>query len=290
MAKKLAVWVVLLFFGVAVLPCIQQTLRAGASDDYFTVTSSPCGINGCGNTSVRLSKQDCENLRLYLISFNAQVNASSSHEETVALYKDAVRELRDYGLLPKGLSQQQGDHLVLGWYEHHDFPRHLEKFQSSSNDTHENEMCMIRGCTTTTFVIGALPIALTYAATYIFLYSFLNYYFDLIPLIWPFIILTSLLNVLSNVNPLQAYSIICLGFTTPDLGGYGVPHYPAKGWIQTDGLNGKKNWSGSFFGNLDMMPFDYLFYTGVSGFTGIQIHGLFNGDFYIGHALKVKTT
>jgi hypothetical protein len=280
--KWLAVGIILMFVGVAIAPSINiNVVKASNDNDLVEVTTQAYGVEGFGNTTVRLSHEDLESLRQYFVSFNARVNASSSSEETVLLYKDAVREMHDYRLLPKGLSQKQAERLVLGWQENPRFARYLERVQSTSGDD-ENGMCMIRGCTTNTLIVGPLATGIFLGIVVILKLYILSGNEFLYELAWFSLVPAALITILSNFNPVQAFSIIILGFGTYT-GYYGLVGFPAAGWIQTSGMNGKKNWSGSFYGGFDVVPF-----SGIVGFTGFQIHSLFNGDYYIGHAVKVK--
>ena len=56
---------------------------------------------------------------------------------------------------------------------------------------------------------------------------------------------------------------------------------PAKGEIFTFGLNGKKVFSGKFFG--DIGP-----YIGVVGFSGLKITRNLLNNFYLGFACKIR--
>ena len=69
-------------------------------------------------------------------------------------------------------------------------------------------------------------------------------------------------------------------------------YYPAHGWIYTNGLNGKKNYSGYFYGNINgnaPAPQGYYWTTyhlGMINFTGTIIH--YGSSIYFrGHAARV---
>ncbi|HVO72986.1 MAG TPA: hypothetical protein VMT35_03120 [Ignavibacteriaceae bacterium] len=103
--KGLAVGIILLFIGVAVAPSINSTVvKASDDNDLIEVTSQACGIQGFGNTTVKLTKQQYKDLEQYLVDFRARLNQTTTREETVPIFKDAVVELNKYGLLLKGLS------------------------------------------------------------------------------------------------------------------------------------------------------------------------------------------
>jgi hypothetical protein len=111
MKKPLAVSIIFLFIGVAVAPSINSSV-VKTSDDLVEVTSQACGIQGFGNTTVKLTKQQYQNLEQYLVDFSARLNQTTTKEEAVPIFKDAVVELNKYGLLPKGMSIKQAQQLV----------------------------------------------------------------------------------------------------------------------------------------------------------------------------------
>ena len=69
-------------------------------------------------------------------------------------------------------------------------------------------------------------------------------------------------------------------------------YYPAYGWIYTNGLNGKQNYSGYFYGNINgnaPQPQGYYWTTyhlGMKNFTGNIIHNG-SGIYFRGHASRV---
>ena len=78
---------------------------------------------------------------------------------------------------------------------------------------------------------------------------------------------------------------------------YFYPHweyYPAEGWVNTVGLNGKKSWTDSFYGQGFWVQIHgvYVGALGVIGFTGLKYGSSRNEpgfkSFYFGSALRVK--
>lgn len=110
--KIFALSVILLFIGVAVAPNINQSIVKASDDDLVEVTTQACGIKGFGNTTVKLTKQQYQNLEEYLVEFRAKLNQTSTRDEAVPIFKDAVVELDKYGLLPKGMRVSQAQRLV----------------------------------------------------------------------------------------------------------------------------------------------------------------------------------
>jgi hypothetical protein len=104
-----------LFIGVAVAPSItQRVVTASQEDDLVEVTTQACGIQGYKDTKVKLTKQQYQDLEQYLVEFRARLNQTSTREEAIPIFKDAVVELDKYGLLPKGMSVERAQQLVLG--------------------------------------------------------------------------------------------------------------------------------------------------------------------------------
>jgi len=113
MKKILAVGVILLFIGVTIAPNINHSIvKASQDDDLIEVTTQACGIQGYGDTTVKLTREQYQNLEEYLVEFRAKLNQTTTREEAVPIFKDAVVELDKYGLLPKGMSVERAQRLV----------------------------------------------------------------------------------------------------------------------------------------------------------------------------------
>lgn len=113
MKKILVIGVVLLFFGVTFAPSVQfLTVKASNEKDYVDVVTEPCGVNGKGNTTVRLTRQQYNELHEYLANFNKQLNQSTNKKDALNLVRNAVGTLYHYGLIPKTLSVEQAQALA----------------------------------------------------------------------------------------------------------------------------------------------------------------------------------
>jgi len=289
--KILALGTILLFIGVAVAPSINSSVvKTSADNDLVEVTSQACGIQGFGNTTVKLTREQYQNLEQYLVDFRARLNQTTTKEDTIPLFKDAVVELNKYGLLPKGISIERAQKLILGIYQNPRCEKLLDAMQPSFRTTYSgggNNNCLIAGKTTNTMFRGGLSVGLTLIL--LFLIS-LHYSSNLYLLVW-----FGIGNIISFLNPIQVMSIIGLGYWEF---GYGAPHhpFPASGWITTIGLKENISWSGDMLGAFrgyfldDMMNLlVFLKYSvGVLGFSGIKITLPFRNSFYLGAALEVK--
>jgi len=126
--KGLVVIVIFLFIGVAVAPSINQNIvKASNDDDLVEVTSQACGIKGYEDTTVKLTREQYQNLEQYFVEFRARLNQTSTREEAVPLFKDAVVELDKYGLLPKGMSVEQFQRIITGLFQDKKFTKLQEK-------------------------------------------------------------------------------------------------------------------------------------------------------------------
>jgi hypothetical protein len=108
------------------IPMFEDT-----SDDLIEVTSQACGIQGFGNTMVKLTKQQYQNLEQYLVDFRERLNHTTTREQAVPIFKDAVAELNKYGLLPKGMSVEQAQRLVTMGNHLQNTLKNMEKFNPS---------------------------------------------------------------------------------------------------------------------------------------------------------------
>jgi hypothetical protein len=145
--KSLAVAVILLFIGVSIAPSINiNVVKASNDNDRVEVTTQACGIKGFGNTTVKLTRQQYQNLEQYLVDFRARLNKTTTREEAVPIFKEAVVELNKYGLLPRGMSVQKAEKLVTGEYLNKktmDALELLAKKKMVSNET--NYLCPTAG-------------------------------------------------------------------------------------------------------------------------------------------------
>jgi len=310
--KGLIVSVILLFIGVAIAPSINFTIvKASNDNDLVEVTTQVCGIKGYGNTTVKLTRQQYQNLEQYLVDFRARLNQTTTREEAVPIFKETVVELNKYGLLPKGMSVEKAQQLILGGYQNPRFSNLLDKIQYSYEEKagdFENYFCLTAGHTTVTITRGPILTVMSLSANRFFLnlqnwffthYNFFtSLFFTLLNfLLIPIFIFLGIANFLSNLCPFMFLSTVGIGCFSP-MGpdGTATPvFYPAMGWLYTNGLNGLKNWSGNMWGNTlsdgDRIDLGiYEFYPGILGFSGIKINLPFFDSFYLGHAFEVKVS
>jgi hypothetical protein len=250
----IATTIILLFIGVAVAPSINfSVVKASDDNDLVEVTTEACGIKGYRNTTVKLTKEQYQNLGQYLVDFRARLNQTSTREEAVPIFKEAVVELDKYGLLPKGMSVEKAQKIFETL-----FNRHHKTLADN-----ENLLCLIAGRTNKTYIVGALVKVLW------------NIY---LWFPWPF----------SMVFYIIAVSLADVVQYKPFFLGSDISMKNAGGWIWTLGLLGVKTWSGTLTGIVTSAYWNP--YIAAFGFTGIKI--LMNSDsfenFYLGYAIHVK--
>ena len=150
--KCLAIGIILIFIGVAIAPNINfNVVKASNDNDLVKVTTQACGINGFGNATVKLTRQQYQNLEQYLVDFRERLNQTTTREETVPLFKEAVVELNNYGLVPKGMNVAQTQRLVLGGYKNAVIDRLTHKHTDSEP---LNSHCFITGIVHINLSIG----------------------------------------------------------------------------------------------------------------------------------------
>jgi hypothetical protein len=141
--KCLVIGIILLFVGVSIVPIVNlHIVKASNDNDLVEVTTQACGINGFENTTVKFTREQYQNLEQYLVDFRARLNQTTTREEAVPLYNEAVVELNNYGLVPKGMSVVQTQRLVLGGYKNAVIDRLTHKHTDSEP---LNSHCFITG-------------------------------------------------------------------------------------------------------------------------------------------------
>jgi hypothetical protein len=276
MKKIFVVGIIFLFIGIAVAPSINSTV-VKTSDDLIEVTSQACGIQGFGNTTVKLTKEQYQNLEQYLVDFRARLNQTTTKEEAIPIFKDAVVELHKYGLLPHGMSVRQAQRFIIA---NDPLTGTVHRALSPLNTSrYTNLCCLIAGKTTYC------------SAANLFITGVTSYISNLLSnggsgwLVWVWIHLYLLLAIRNLLCPLYLLSLLSFGGITL----FGSV-FPSIGWIFTTGLQGIKNSTGSFYGNIQYPVKEILgiLYTGVLGFTGFKIFCPDNTWLFVGTALWVN--
>ena len=283
MKKLLVVGVIVLFLGLAIAPSINANVnKASIDSELVEITTEICGLNG-GKHTVLLSKEDADEVDLLFKSIRAQLNNAESREKVVEIFKKAIIELDKYGLLD-GLSGKQLQRLVVGWYQS-PIKRALNKIFNRNSmmlDDDENIFCLILG--KTSYQIGFERVL----SRILVILAILLYNLELERLGSYFLLFWILSSIGVYENPIQILNTIGLGAHDGD-----TYRMPAKGWIWSLGVNGIKSWNDSFYGNLPILPIQYLvgriYYPGIIGYTGLALHtDDFKEFYFLGTALWLK--
>ncbi len=131
--------IVLIVLGSQTSVVGYRSVKASQENDYFDVTVRACGIEGFGNNTVRLTKQQYKDLETYLIGIRTRLNQTSAREKAIPIFQEAVIELNEYGLLPKRMSIQKAQELVVERPSSSKWNRFLEK---SARDNVTNIYCL----------------------------------------------------------------------------------------------------------------------------------------------------
>ena len=307
MNKKLFVTgITILFLGLAFAPSIHANISK--ESELVEITTEVCGLPGQKPQTVQLTKEDAEAVDRLFDEIKLKLDNVESREDTVEIFNKAVVELDKYRLLG-GLSVEEAQKLVTGFYQNPRIIYILEKLNPKPLDENLNAFCLIVGRASNTFDLGLISLAsvgaiilnaMAYNTIYFFLMetSFGQFLLEKFPIF--FWLLFGIDGVLawflmlflasSFFSPLKAGGFTTFGiFYEDDLNP--PDYFPAEGNILTVGLNGIKSWDGTFYGQVLSVPIIYCtYYLGAIGFTGLRIGGWFgNKDtFYLGSALWVQ--
>jgi hypothetical protein len=251
MKKLLAIGIIFLFIGVAVAPSINSSV-VKTSDDLVEVTSQACGIQGFGNTTVKLTKQQYQNLEQYLVDFRARLNQTTTMKEVVPIFKDAVVELNKYRLLPKGMSVEKAQRFVTGQSFSQKWINIIKKVFTKNQKSvvhKENWCCLFYG-----------------RANYFFVLDIFERYFEKLggPPGGPpdpfYLILFFICQAVYSHQPFFLWCPLEL------MRG----NWVNEGNFTTFGLNGKITWKGDCAGDIDSPYFGGKL--GATGYTGLKIY------------------
>jgi hypothetical protein len=266
--KGLVVSVILLFIGVAVAPSINfNVVKAYNDNDLVEVTTQACGINGFGNTTVKLTRQQHQSLEQYLVEFRARLNKTTTREEVVPIFKDAIVELDKYGLLPKGMSVEQAQKLVTRQFHNQkclDIVWKLLRGNQRSLSYNDNWCCLLISYSNCLVIHNIL-------------YRIVEQEQEDIFTDWMF-------NLGLRICLIQPIFFWC------HIGFHDRYNSSRNGWVFTAGLNDIVRWNGHLDGGILHYNGEHNQYNetvGAIGFTGINIL-LKSYNFILGTAFHAK--
>jgi len=287
LSKGLAVAVILIFVGVGIQPAIATVETENIDTEYYDVNIEFCGLGK--NITVQLTKQQLDELYLLFETIREQLNNTESIRETIKIYNEAIVELDNLGLLG-GCSVKQVQELVTEGYQNPIVKSVIDEMNNKNSislDDNENLFCLLVGKTDGPTCFQK-PISTFFLYLAIFLYKL-----NLERLGSWFILFWMLSSIFVYETPIAFLLKIGLGIYS-----YGGPYRtPAKGWIITLGVNGKKSWNDSFYGQLSRflgiplpgIPNGGESYPAILGYTGIKLLSKDKIDnYYLGSAFWVK--
>jgi hypothetical protein len=293
--KGLTVAVILLFVSVINQPLIanDSSIESGNSDLEEIVVQF-YEADRTYNHTIMLTQDQLIELDNIINNFKNQLRSVDDTVDTETIYKNIIVSFKELGLFPDDISIEYAQQLVTDKKQNIMFIKALEKWYNIKQKTieeNENLFCLITGETTNTFFTGLIPFlfhlhCILFSSRYFsFYFSLKDYNYELwewwvsyfdefsIRLVAFRMIIWYIIAGILNLYPLKFGTFIHYGGYG---GNYRAPQeVPSEGWINTNGQLGKKNWSGSFYGN-------------VIGFTGIKIIKGFLDRYYIGTAVKIR--
>jgi hypothetical protein len=300
LSQGLVVGIVILFIGVTIAPSINfNVVKASDDNDLVEVTTQACGSTASKIHTVQLTKRQVRAIRQIFDELKSRLSTAKSMQETQQIFNDTIVSLNRYNLLPNGVNIGQAKRLVTSAVQNQRVMTLLRKistkFQADAKaGTIQNQLCYIAGNTSNTHF--AKPVTkLTMHLYDIMDYSSGNHILvEISTALWiifnPFSTLSQM--ILKRQGNHCGVSIFFGNFKY-----YPYPNwfYPAQGWISTDGISGKQNLSGSFWGQKitsGWQPQDdwCMNYTwrGCTGFTGLITYVGTDSAYYLGSALHVN--
>jgi len=291
--------VILFIIGVSITPCVSRCdVTAIDSDQGIQIITQVYDYHGVKDITVRLSTDQYRDLEQYLIQFRSQLNQTTTREAAVPIFKEAVRQLNKYMLLPRETSIEQINNLMVVTtkdVQHPTMVRSASRISDFLNRT--NAFCLIAGQTTmNTRFFGFLERGCSGLCWILYYSTGLARRNDYDPILLnaTLTFIKSLQNTVYTINAkrLIGTGLITLGHSHSSSIPPPYRYDPAQGWITSLGLLGKKSWNGTFFGRLLLMaPYNsdsYVFYPGAMGFVGIKLNLRDGTFFFIGSSALVS--
>lgn len=294
--EAVVIFIVLLFVGVSASSSIAfYATKNPQNDDLVEMTTQAYGFYDNGITTVKLTREQYQDLMLYLVEFRAQLNRTTTQGETAYIFREAIAELDTYGLLPVGLTLKQAQQIVTGMVQKkifRSYQRLLVQIITSSQEDDSNTLCLIAGQTNRTLFENS-------GST---LFNKIQYSTDS-PVLRTFSgIMYRYMTVRCSNNPFSLLNRMNLGYQS----NVSNVTYYASGWVSTTGTNGIKRNEGNIQGTLSVegtryspgIPETFSQFPAAVGFIGIKIGSgtmypnIQEGKayFYVGTALWTSIT
>jgi hypothetical protein len=226
-----------------------------------------------------------------------KLESVTSKQEALVLVNEAIVELHEHGLLPKGMTVKRAQRIVAGCFLKSDL---AQPFQSNNENNSGNTNCLVVGFANETFfrpfpTIYDIPIVY-----YLFFNTSFGDYFNF--LIWFYVIRAS--------QPVKLGPYAWVGGRDKLVENENVTYdsiHASSGWVWTLGVNGVQKWNGTFYGGLNTRYTKFIIDNdsyaeswdpvGIRSFVGINffsIRTFWNTNklptFYIGFAREINFT
>jgi hypothetical protein len=245
-----------------------------------------------GNTQYIETEKIFNDLKLKL-------DTVTTKQEALTLFKEAIVELNEHGLLPKGISVGLVQRLTTQRFLHSQF---LSLYQNINGNNTGNSNCLVIGIANMTYfrpfpTILGIPLIYRLA----FENNGSNAFLLNLLLAGPYFIRT--------MQPIKFGPYACVGGRLKETKNGNVTlddFRPAVGWIWTYGANGPQKWKGTFYGSLSVKyqngsyngtTYEWWDPIGIKGFVGINFFNFISfassnefPSFYIGFAREINFT
>ena len=245
-----------------------------------------------------LTSNQIKNLDKIINEIKNNLDKSENIEETISIYKEAIISFHNLGLFPNHMTIDETQKLMTDT-NHKSSKKNIKTGlnENLESDFITNENCQISGETNGTFIFSPFTIGL---------HNIMWSFWDIIEKlseIFPWLNEGDFMMVILAISTMIVLKMdqerkkklfmgseISLG-AVELMSGY--PPFPSNGWVNTDGLNGKKNIEGNLYGQISDLTIFILFicvkyFIGVKGFNGIRIEKENNKTFFMGYARKVE--
>jgi hypothetical protein len=298
LSKGLAVGIILLFVGVALIPSINyNSVNATPEDDMVKFTIEAYGIPGLKPQTVILTKHQANKVEDVLNQIKRDLDNTTTKEETLAIFDHAVVDLDEFGLLDS-MSVEEVQRLVKRGYPNlQTMNLYKDRYCENQILNDSNFFCLIAGEAKETRLLSLFETGCSTLCYFLFGMFLFTHILGDDPVVL-YNIVTRIQTLSDSYHTLNSVRIIGTGeiaFGSSHVSDQLPPPYrfdPAVGWITTQGVLGKKSWNGSFFGGIfGLVTFDpnfYAYYLGATGFLGIKVKKSDGKLFFLGSALRVK--
>lgn len=296
--RTLAVGIILFFIGVAFAPSINYTVvKASNDNDLVELTTHAYSITGEITHTIHLTKRQLREVQRVFETLKDRLSTSESMVETQQVFNDTIVSLSRYNLLPHDMSIKQIKRFVRSTSSNSLVVPFLQKTSTTSQSdlgVIQNSLCYVAGNTSN------IHFAKLAKRTSLRLYNIMDYCSGNAPLVklaTAFWIVCNQFSILSDLVLKQPWRHYGASIYFGNYHYYPYPNWlsPAQGWISTNGMNGKQNISGSFWGQKMIggwQPQDdwYMNYTwrGCVGFTGLITYIGSDSAYFLGSALSVN--